>query len=800
MVSIRHAIFEAPDETGLSIAVPTDYSLYTGSIAPDADIGLNGDWYIWVGGSNTKTYRKVLTTWQLVGTISSGSGGGVGGELNGVIITDSEFNDGTITNSLLTGCTLDGPTIANPTIAGGTIAGATISGATFVAPTLTSAILTNAIITDAIIADPMITGGTITATSITGLPNPVAPSDAVTKSYVDGVSQGLQTHESCVAATSANVNLGAAPNTLDGVTLAASDRILVKSQTSAIQNGIYVVTTLGSGSNGVWNRAADGDSGHELDTAYVLVEEGTSNGGSSWVVSGTPLIGTDAIVWTRFFAITSIPASIITGEIVAGQIGSVNASVIIGTITAGQIGSVNANTIAGTITAGQIGSVNANQIIGSITSSQIGSVTASAIVGSINSTQIGSVAATAITGSITSSQITSIAATSITGAISAGQITSLTAGQITGVIVTAQLADQILNTQRLLANDLSIIRRLAALPSLPNTDYPVGALVLNTTNKTLYQNVAGAWTVVTASSNIVGTLTATDIASVNANSITGLIIASQISSVAATSITGAITSSQIGSVSSTSIVGAITSSMITSVSASAITGSITSGQISSVSATAITGSISASQIGSVNASAITGAISASQITSVNATSITGTISSSQIASVNATTINVGSLSAIAYGIGSGTAQVSISNSGLIIAGGRISLAGDGTNPFMRVTGTGGFSGHSITINGLNGFTGPVMQVSNGSSATVNISSSGIFLSSSSTTINVGSGTNITVASGGIIQGPGGGINLFGGHASCLNIVCGEDGSAGGFAGYAVLQVNGRGLKFPFHSL
>ena len=354
------------------------------------------------------------------------------------------------------------------------------------------------------------------------------------------------------------------------------------------------------------------------------------------------------------------------GSINANQISTVNATSIIGSINAGQIGSVNANTITGTITATQIGSVNANTINGGIIASQISSVNANTISGSITSSQIGSVAATTITGSITSSQIGSV-----------------TAGSITGVIVTSQLTDQILNTQRLIASDISVIRRVSSNPTLPNTNYPNDCIILNTTNKTLYQNLSGTWTAVTSSSNITGTLTSNDIASVSAASITGLIVASQISTVNATSITGSITSSQIGSVSATSITGSITSSQISSVSATAITGTITSTQISSVNATSITGAITSSQISSVNATSITGTLSSTQIGSVNASTITiGLISDSQINTISAGKLTAGTI----------TATVSLESPKIAVAGACYNSASYTSNTFASTTLTVGDDG------------------------------------------------------------------------------------------------------------
>lgn len=134
--------------------------------------------------------------------------------------------------------------------------------------------------------------------------DPTAAQDAATKNYVDNTVQGLDAKASVHAATvGSNITLaGSAPNTLDGVTLAANDRVLVKDQTTTNQNGIYVVTTLGTGANGTWTRATDMDTWAEVPSSYTWVEQGTVNGDTGWVctadVGGT--LGTTAIPWTQF--------------------------------------------------------------------------------------------------------------------------------------------------------------------------------------------------------------------------------------------------------------------------------------------------------------------------------------------------------------------------------------------------------------------------------------------------------------------------------------------------------------------
>lgn len=95
---------------------------------------------------------------------------------------------------------------------------------------------------------------------------------------------------------------GGAPDTIDGVSLAVDDRILVASQTSPIDNGIYVVTTVGTGSDGTWVRAVDMDAEEEARFGdFVVVMEGTVDGLRIFTqdTAGSITVGTDANTWTR---------------------------------------------------------------------------------------------------------------------------------------------------------------------------------------------------------------------------------------------------------------------------------------------------------------------------------------------------------------------------------------------------------------------------------------------------------------------------------------------------------------------
>jgi hypothetical protein len=105
-------------------------------------------------------------------------------------------------------------------------------------------------------------------------------------------------------ATTANIAslVGGAPDTVDGITLVLGNRVLVKDQSTGAQNGIYTVTTLGTGANGTWTRATDADTAGELNSgALVPVEEGTVSADTLWMLTtNDPItIGTTALVFAR---------------------------------------------------------------------------------------------------------------------------------------------------------------------------------------------------------------------------------------------------------------------------------------------------------------------------------------------------------------------------------------------------------------------------------------------------------------------------------------------------------------------
>ncbi len=140
---------------------------------------------------------------------------------------------------------------------------------------------------------------------ITGLGDPVSAQDAATKNYVDLAVQGLEPKQSVRAASTTNIATLSGTMTIDGVALVAGERVLVKDQSTASANGVYVVAA------GTWARAADMNAWDEHVSAYLFVEQGTVNADMGFLCTVDPggTLGTTPVTFVQFSG---------AGQIVAG--------------------------------------------------------------------------------------------------------------------------------------------------------------------------------------------------------------------------------------------------------------------------------------------------------------------------------------------------------------------------------------------------------------------------------------------------------------------------------------------------
>ena len=205
-----------------------------------------------------------------------------------------------------------------------TLTGKTIDGSLNTLSNIANASLVNSSLT--IGSTNIALGGTSLTlaglTSVTLTQDPTTALQVATKQYVDNVAEGLDVKASCVAATTADISLSG-PQTIDGVSVIAGDRVLVKNQTNQAENGIYVAA------GSTWSRSSDCDTWDSLRGAFTFIEKGTTYADTGWVctVDAGGTLGVTAVTWSQFAGVGTYTAG--TGLTLTGTTFSITNTAVV---------------------------------------------------------------------------------------------------------------------------------------------------------------------------------------------------------------------------------------------------------------------------------------------------------------------------------------------------------------------------------------------------------------------------------------------------------------------------------------
>lgn len=300
---------------------------------------------------------------------------------------------------------------ANPSQSGLNITNSTINSTTIGATTPSTGVFTNIATTT----------GTITTA-------PSSATDIANKQYVDFYAAGLSWKQPVVTATSANITRSGL-QTINAVTLIAGDRVLVKDQTTASENGIYIASAT------AWTYAVGADDWAEYVGAIVFIASGSLNG-TAWYCTAQPggTLGVTAMNWSNFSVASSYTAgtgltlvgtqfSITNTGVSAATYGSASSVPVIAINAQGQATSVTNTSIA----------INGNQITsGTVDSARLsGSYTGITGLGTLTNLTV----TNAIVGSITGNAATATTATNLSGGAS-GNVPYQTASGATTFLAT----------------------------------------------------------------------------------------------------------------------------------------------------------------------------------------------------------------------------------------------------------------------------------------------------------------------------------------------------------------------------
>jgi hypothetical protein len=531
--------------------------------------------------------------------------------------------------------------------------------------------------------------------------------------------------------TVSNITLsGGAPSQADGVSLTLKDRVLVTGQTNKAQNGIYYVTTVGSGSNGTWTRSIDTDAtGELLAGTIVMVTEGLVYADSQWkLTTDDPIvIGVSELIFEQnsAFAFGNVYAN--GTAVLASSVGDVL------TLSAGNNISISGNNTSKTVTIGVTG-ISLNSISNGTSNVNVVSSGGNVTVGISGTSNVAVFSTTGanvtgtlgVSGNITGGNIVTGAQVVATGNITGGNISTAGQASVTGNLTTASAVN--FNLPNSSSTDVTIASGLATafktrIGTTANNQYSWRTNLYYTGSAWAKDDATrGAWRLnqvcLTGNANSVMQFTYAPIGTTDVNelmTLTGegvLTVSGNITggNVSGTGITGTLlTATQtnitsVGTLGSLTVTANVAGGNLTTAGLISATGNITGGNLSG---TSITGTLSTAaqtnitSLGTLSSLSVTGNITGGNVSGTRGvfTNLVGTLETASQPNIT----SVGTLSSLT--VTANVAGGNLTTAGQVVAVGNISggnILGNGAgltgiNAFSNISVTGGNSAVADSI-------------------------------------------------------------------------------------------------------
>jgi len=456
-----------------------------------------------------------------------------------------------------------------------------------------------------------------------------------------------------VATTNVTLTNGAV-DTIDGVSLAVSDRVLVTAQATASQNGLYRVSVLGTGADGTWVRSSDGDATGDMSAGMlVTVTEGTVYADTQWqLTTNNPIVlGTTSLVFAQSSPADSYTAG--TGLTLTVLTFSVNAAQT--QITS--VGTLTALSVSGTVTGGNVATAGA---ITGASSSVSGTVTGASVVG----------------GVITGSSVSVIGNITTTANVTGGYILG-NGSQLTGVISSYGNSNVAAYLPTYTGNLVALTGNIITTANVTSGNLLTGGLI-SAIGTVTGGNVSTAGAITGASSSVTGIVTGASVVggviTGSSSSVTGIVTGASV-------VGGVITGTSVsvsGNITGGNVIGGANVNATTHTGTTvSVTGNVTSGNIITGGIVSATGNVtSGASLNTINLS-LSGNVLGNLLPSANITyNLGSTTQRWNTLFLAGNTIDLGSqtISSSESGVSMGTGNLTGGNiltSGLISAAGNI---------------------------------------------------------------------------------------------------------------------------------